>query len=711
MGTFDTHGGYFAPKDYMKVNAGGSHEENPNGGVQIGVDEQGTPNLLEEGEPVYKDYVYSDNIKASERFLKDNNIPEKYAGELYSYIADKLFEEAEERPNDPISRNGLEAMLGRLADAQEAQKAYNDQRKLERELKNLSPEEMVALEQMLAEGEQQMQREQIQPQVEPEQIVPEQIVPEQVIPEQVMGCGGKINKHADGGHVNLYGGPYGTGYLQRYYRDKIAEPVAGLTQLAKDAISRGIQSAKDKVRVEKALNDLGEVVGPVPVPKYDYRIDPNAYFDDTDKKDKEIIWDRLYSPTQVGYLVPSIEYNKPSTSGRKRGPWPIDGNYYWNGPIDKQTVEDIDVSPYASVADVSEDEVLGPQLQLYGEIPETTIVASRPRISVKSSPAAVPGMSPEDIDSAYVSGRNEIFGLTLPERANLDLSGFKVYSDNDEGLVYPGDEVIDTNGNPVVMTSSEAAERELELRNRKRNSNRYLSTFPRYAGAIGAGLLGLYNAFQKPDRYSSDTGKIRPYLPYGRLTINKERYNPVDYNMLLNHNLAQGNSAVRALRNSGLGPSTAAAIIAQDANTSGNIGNTFLQAWDANNQRRNAVISANNAVDAQIAQFDYNVDAARKNILNQYQARNAQNDLLIQRLNNEAEADKYAAVGNQINSTLQALSAIGRENYVMNQVNSNPYNEGYGVLPDGNIVFGPGMWRTYTPETRKCGGSIQRKKK
>ena len=33
MSKFDTHGGYFAPKDYTRINEGGSHEENPNGGV------------------------------------------------------------------------------------------------------------------------------------------------------------------------------------------------------------------------------------------------------------------------------------------------------------------------------------------------------------------------------------------------------------------------------------------------------------------------------------------------------------------------------------------------------------------------------------------------------------------------------------------------------------------------------------------------------
>ena len=41
-----------------KIEEGGSHEENPYSGVMMGVDPSGTPNLVEEGEVVYNDYVY-----------------------------------------------------------------------------------------------------------------------------------------------------------------------------------------------------------------------------------------------------------------------------------------------------------------------------------------------------------------------------------------------------------------------------------------------------------------------------------------------------------------------------------------------------------------------------------------------------------------------------------------------------------------------------
>lgn len=145
MDRFNTHGGYFAPQGYLRINAGGSHEENPNGGVQLGVDWQGVPNMLEENEPVYNDFVYSDNIKADPKILEQFNIPKKYAGKLYSVIADDYVDEAALNPNDPISNNGLNAMLVRLADAQEAQKQMEEQKALEEELAKMSPEEQEAL--------------------------------------------------------------------------------------------------------------------------------------------------------------------------------------------------------------------------------------------------------------------------------------------------------------------------------------------------------------------------------------------------------------------------------------------------------------------------------------------------------------------------------------------------------------------------------------
>ena len=68
-GDIEMHGGDFTD-GLVQVNAGMSHETNPNEGVQMGVDPQGTPNLVEEGETIYNDYVFSNRIEADAETLK-----------------------------------------------------------------------------------------------------------------------------------------------------------------------------------------------------------------------------------------------------------------------------------------------------------------------------------------------------------------------------------------------------------------------------------------------------------------------------------------------------------------------------------------------------------------------------------------------------------------------------------------------------------------
>lgn len=101
------------------IEAGGSHEENPNSGVQIGVDKQGTPNLVEEGEVVYDDYVFSNRLKANDEVLGYANLPLKYRDTPFSDIAKKLLKPSEYQLNDPITTRTLKANMDKLRNAQE----------------------------------------------------------------------------------------------------------------------------------------------------------------------------------------------------------------------------------------------------------------------------------------------------------------------------------------------------------------------------------------------------------------------------------------------------------------------------------------------------------------------------------------------------------------------------------------------------------------
>ena len=108
------------------INEGGSHEENPLGGVPQGYADDGGQNLVEEGEVIYDDYVYSDRLSPSLRELDSFSLPKKYGGKTFAEIAKKLSDEAEERPNDPISQSGLDSNMGRLRDLQEEHKAQKE---------------------------------------------------------------------------------------------------------------------------------------------------------------------------------------------------------------------------------------------------------------------------------------------------------------------------------------------------------------------------------------------------------------------------------------------------------------------------------------------------------------------------------------------------------------------------------------------------------
>lgn len=101
------------------IGNGGTHEENPMEGVPMGMDAEGTPNLVEQGEVIFDDYVFSNRMFADGGLLESFNLPKSYDGYSFAAIAEKLGEESKERPNDPISKRGLLSSMSRLQQAQE----------------------------------------------------------------------------------------------------------------------------------------------------------------------------------------------------------------------------------------------------------------------------------------------------------------------------------------------------------------------------------------------------------------------------------------------------------------------------------------------------------------------------------------------------------------------------------------------------------------
>ena len=100
------------------INTGGRHEENSNGGVQQGIAPDGLPNLVEEGEVIYKDFVLSNRLKMPKQFKSKY----RFGGTTYAEAAKRAQKESENRPNDPISKRGLDRNMELLSQKQEEEK-------------------------------------------------------------------------------------------------------------------------------------------------------------------------------------------------------------------------------------------------------------------------------------------------------------------------------------------------------------------------------------------------------------------------------------------------------------------------------------------------------------------------------------------------------------------------------------------------------------
>lgn len=209
-GDIQTNGSDFSD-GLQVISAGGSHESNPYDGVQLGTDAQGKPNLVEEGETIFDDYVFSKRIKADAQTKKRFHVG-KNADISYADLSKKLEKESAERPNDAISQAGLEKQMHDLADEQERQKSEMQDKEAQEVFASLPPDQQRAIMQQVAMEEQQAQQQQMEqpteevPQQAEQQSVNEQMMQqpiEQPIAEEPQrnACGGKMNKYDKGGDM------------------------------------------------------------------------------------------------------------------------------------------------------------------------------------------------------------------------------------------------------------------------------------------------------------------------------------------------------------------------------------------------------------------------------------------------------------------------------------------------------------------------------
>lgn len=874
MGKFDTHGGHFAPEGYTKVDAGGSHEENPNGGVQLGVDPQGIPNLLEEGEPVYDDYVYSDNIKADEKSLSEHGIPTKYAGKLYSEIADAFVDEAAERPLDDISNRGLQAMLSRLADAQDAQKARKEMRSLKYSAKQMSADDLQMLEDAFAQQSVPTAEAQPQETHEPQIPVEETTMPQetpQVLPDlgmNPMKDGGKVNTFEAGGDTapgfwaNLIArandmegtSPYtnekaqaiANGDVEALKAVEDKEAALARTALAGQAVALGgvgmglraltpgagmplegapatagaAAEAKNLVQAmqagaestysqamrnsimqkyglsESAMNDLmanalrdiqaeamtsgsgfaNAVVSAKEAAGNALRSGWNAVKSALPKNaakgfrkviGKTVAGQYGIAPASwilnntllrnaPGVIKAAAGYGDALASTLWPGYIPLTINAVQGSKEDKAITERNAEESTDTVAnnalfpfDVDENGNLIPVNQKadggniykrggHSDTSTTTQQWNKTRFDAMREAASGYPLAPIQLPGVIVGvSEPSLVGIldSTPQRVSIEMPGVAIgpselQEDTQRGWAQqrrdsasmPLTNPISQPGVPVpggsglaVSQAQPVPDAGQERRSRPATTSAptgdttgegtghipVFSTFSQYAGPLMNGALALYNAAQRPTRFTYQ--RQRPALPTGHIDLIDPIYRPVDQNMSVNDVLAGGAGTTRQIANSGMGPSTAAALLAADRNIGRNLGTARTQVAGYNNQLLNGVIGQRNQNASARAQFDYGINQARAQILNNAQAQNAQMDLYTQRLNDAAETQKYSAIQSQLNGIAKALSGIGRQNVALNRLNSNR------ALYD--IAFPNGVSGYVGQKEERFGGKIEKTKK
>lgn len=107
------------------IDEGGRHEDNPYEGVPSGVDAQGNPNLVEEGEVIWNnDYVFSDRLKIPKELATKYKLGGKKEY-TFAEAIEKLTKENTISPNDPITIATTKEIVNEFMQAQEAIREEN----------------------------------------------------------------------------------------------------------------------------------------------------------------------------------------------------------------------------------------------------------------------------------------------------------------------------------------------------------------------------------------------------------------------------------------------------------------------------------------------------------------------------------------------------------------------------------------------------------
>ena len=738
-GVLQTNGADFSDGLTM-INAGGSHEENPNEGVQMGISkENGQPNLVEEGETVFDDYVFSKRIKLDE-VAKNKFHVGKNSEVTYADMSKRLERESAERPNDPVSLASLKRQMNRLADEQERQKQEQQAEEMQDAFAQLPPEQQEAIMQQVAMEEQQAAQQQEeavmqQPQsqdlnTEQQQALmaqqangQEQMLQEQPQTEEIQmaACGGKLNKFDNGGDM-------------------------------KSNIFRALKFATDK-----DFNDwrkkykLGEITDWENILK-------NEAFMDALRKSSPALNHALANKYDFGVFKPKADGKL--TFDFKHGGWGLEDYSAWNGSTDEAWIEAVN-NGYVKPDYTSEQIAEGlAKTNAYKKGTDWLKADEKNRLAYlqaiygsEDAPQAARDYAAKYVDKDGWLKDTKRDYQTIFEDPNgtgvrnthpgtywktpkevLRNKTVKNFEVDDDGNVYEIYNDVPKDWTPVNNYSWQDAAGDTTYNYYKRPVTKdeskkdddteivpvHKSTWQRGIGAMGPGLAlaMMKSGFGAPD-YSRmeaalDTASEAPVLAHYKPVGNYLTYKPMDIWYEQNRLNANSRATDRAIANNGspLGTKTAG-LLANGYNNQIASGDLFRKALEYNDAQRQKVEEFNRATNMYNADAFTKTSATNAGIINDHRKFKSQMALDVAKERLNTDASWYSNMYKNLDGMFKGISDIGKENAQHNMIADMAADNLFGTITDKqNIGNGYVLRRVKRKNGNSSakGGKINRKK-
>ena len=724
-GDMQTNGSDFS-NGLMHIDAGGSHESSPYDGVQLGTDAQGKPNLVEEGETIFDDYVFSKRIKADAQTKKRFQVG-KNADISYADLSKKLEKESAERPNDAISQAGLEKQMHDLADEQERQKSEMQTKEAQEVFASLPPEQQRAIMQQIAMEEQQAQQQQMEqpteeaPQQAEQQSVNEQIMQqpvEQPIAEepQMNACGGKINKYDKGGDMKkkIYNalGLYTDSDFDKWALDQKVDKItdwenilknkqfmtalSGVNPILSDAISRGydfgtyVPATNNKLTFDFTHGGWG---------KEDY----DAWNGSTDAAWKEAVNKGL---VKKGMNSEEIGKALSQTDAYRRGS-------DWLKADESNRLNYLQQILNSQDAPQAARDYAAKYVDANGWLKDAkrdyqTIFEDPNGTGVRNTHPGTYWKTPNEILRGKQTGNyvvnddgsiEEIYG-NVPK----DWTSAGNYSWQDDKSDY----TYNYYKRPVAstdVTDNNGDNQEKIVPKHKNEKLRYAGLFGPLVG-LGMQAMGIgkpdYSRMDAAVEAASGAPALASYKPIG----NYLTYNPMDIWYEQNRMDANSRATDRAILNNASPIGTKmAGLLANGYNSQIADGDLYRKALEYNDAKRQKVAEFNRGTDMYNADAFTKTSATNAEIANRQRQFKAQMQMDAARQRMAADAAWNQGIYGNVSGLFKGISDLGRENAQHNMIADMAADGIFGVMtPKSNTG------RKVVTTKKSCGGKIKRKR-